>query len=232
MFCKDYRDNNPNYIFELLDEEYIKQYNLTKDNFKKMLDNFDSDEIHIDNVYKLQQKGELSLYIVEATQLYRYSDNMKKFSIILKLDSGNNTFSVFLDNYINDKNYNNLKIGDKVKVALKKVEVNPSNKYDPSEKKITENVEDIFEEYTKNCIFYEKKAYNLLDNECKNNEFQSYELFDKYITDNIVDIVTMNLLSYEDFQEEGYVKYKCTSSKGLVYIFKVTSYITYTVTIE
>lgn len=232
IFCKEYKDSSPNSIFELLDDEYIKKYNLTKNNFKKMLDTCDSDSIQIDKVYKIQEKEKVALYIVKSTQLYKNSDITKEFNIVLKMDRNNNTFSVFLDNYIDDNNYNNLKLGDKVNTSLKSIEVNSNNTYDVSERRMTDNVEDIFKEYSNNCIFYEKRAYSLIDEQCKQDKYNNFEIFDKYITDNIIDIVTMELLSYEDTQKDGYIEYRCTSNKGQVYIFKVTSYITYTVTIE
>lgn len=232
IFCKEYIDSSPNSVFEMLDDEYIKKYNLTKNNFKKMLDIYDSDSIQIDKVYKIQEREKVALYIVQSTQLYKNNDITKEFNIVLKVDRNNNTFSVFLDNYIDDNNYNNLKLGDKVNISLKSIEAKSNNTYDTSDRRTTDNVEDIFKEYTNNCIFYEKRAYSLIDEQCKKNKYSNFELFDRYVTDNIIDIVTMDLLSYEETQKDGYIEYKCTSNKGQVYIFKVTSYITYSVTIE
>lgn len=232
LFCKDYIVSNPNYIYELIDDEYLKYYNLNEKNFKENLDTFDSDQIQIDKVYKVNQNENLALYIINAKQLYKNKDTQKDFNLLLKIDNNNNTFSVYLNNYINDKGYNNLKLGDKVNLKISNIQEKTYNKFDSSRKTTPDNVEDIFKEYVNNCIFYENRAYNLLDSVCKSSKFSTYEDFDKYITENIRDIVLMDLYSYEDEQKEGYIEYRCKSDKGQSYIFKVTSYITYTVSIE
>lgn len=232
VFYKEYREVNSKFIYEFLDKEYIEYYNLDKNNFIKKLDIIDSDQIHIDSILKIQQKSHISMYLIKATQLYKNSNDTKEFNIILKLDTINNVFSVFLNDYIIENGYNNLKVGDKVKISIKNIDIKDNNKYDYSKKGMTDNVEDIFSEYANMCIFYEKKAYEMIDNECKESKFINYETYDKYIIDNIIDIVNMRLLSYEYTQKDGYIEYKCKDNKGGSYIFKVTSYVTYTVIIE
>lgn len=233
-YCKDYLTSNPSIIYGLLDEEYIKYYDLTKNNFKKYIDVSNSDSIQIEEVYKIQERNNIGMYIVKSKLLLKNSDIMNDFNIILKIDKKNNTYSIFLNNYIEDKGYSKLSIGDKVNIKLKGImeDSDLNNKYDPSNnKKITDNVEDIFGDYTYMCIFYEKEAYNLIDNEIK-DKYSTYDIFDKYITDNIIDLVTMDLYSYSDVQKDNFLEYKCTSTTGQVFTFKVKSYITYTVTIE
>lgn len=233
-YCKDYLTSNPSIIYGLLDEEYIKHYDLTKNNFKKYIDVSNSDSIQIEEVYKIQERNNIGMYIVKSKLLLKNSDIMNDFNIILKIDKKNNTYSIFLNNYIEDKGYSKLSIGDKVNIKLKGImeDSDLNNKYDPSNnKKITDNVEDIFGDYTYMCIFYEKEAYNLIDNEIK-EKYSTYDIFDKYITDNITDLVTMDLYSYSDVQQDNFIEYKCTSTTGQVFTFKVKSYITYTVTIE
>ena len=233
-YCKDYLTSNPSIIYGLLDEEYIKYYDLTKNNFKKYIDVSNSDSIQIEEVYKIQERNNIGMYIVKSKLLLKNSDIMNDFNIILKIDKKNNTYSIFLNNYIEDKGYSKLSIGDKVNIKLKGImeDSDLNNKYDPSNnKKITDNVEDIFGDYTYMCIFYEKEAYNLIDNEIK-EKYSTYDIFDKYITDNITDLVTMDLYSYSDVQKDNFIEYKCTSTTGQVFTFKVKSYITYTVTRE
>lgn len=231
-FCKDYRDTNPSSIIELLDNDYLKEYDVTEKNLYENVESYDSDCIQIDEVYKMKERGNVALYIVKAKLLYENSEIQKNFNIIIKLDKNNRSFSVFLENYIEDKGYMNLKLGDKVNVSLKTINQNSSNTYDQSERKITDNVEDIFADYANNCIFYEKRAYELIDEECKKSKYSNYDIFDKYITDNLIDIVTMELQSYVEEKKDDYIEYRCKSNKGQIYIFKVTSYLTYTVTIE
>lgn len=232
IYCKDYRNATPKYIYELLDKDYIKYYNLSENNFKEKLDIIDSDNIHIDSVYKIQQKGNIALYIINSHQLYKKNNESKELNIILKLDKKNNTFSVFLNNYINDNGYNNLKIGDKLNIPLKSIKSNDNNKYDSYENKNINNIEDIFYDFRNLCMFYDKYVYNIIDDESKDSKFVDYEEYNKYITSNFRDLVTMKLLSYEYIPKGDYGEYRCITDKGYNIIFKVTSYVTYTVIIK
>lgn len=232
IYCKEYINSNPNAVFELLDYDYIKYYNLDENTFKQKLGVIDSDKLCIKEVYKIQQRGSISLYIIKAYELYKNSDQNKNFDILLKLDKTNNTFSIFLDDYIIDNNYNNLNLDDRVNIKLKNIKVKENNTYDSHESIIINNIEDVFSDFRELCTFYEEYAYILIENECKQSKFTNYQLFDSYIINNFRDIITMKLVSFESIKRDGYIEYRCTSNKGHVYIFKVTSYITYTVTIE
>lgn len=232
MYCKVYKDSSPNAIFELLDKEYIKYYNLDTNTFKQKLGTIDSDKLSINEVYKMGQKDNISLYLIKAYELYKNSNKSKEFNILLKLDKEKNTFSVYLNDYIIDNNYINLNLGDKVNISLKNIKEKENNTYDSYMEKDINNIENIFYDFKNLCIFYEEYAYKLVDEECKQLKFINYENFDSYITSNFKYIVNMKLIAYEYIQKDGYIEYRCISNEGKVFVFKVTSYITYTVTIE
>lgn len=231
-YCKEYRDTAPKAIYELLDDDYINYYELNEKNFIKNLDIVDSNSLYIDSVYKLKQKRNLSLYLIKATQLYRNSDETKTFNVILKLDRKNNTFSIFLNDYINDNNYTNLNLGEKVKISLKNIKEKTNNTFDSSEKQIYDNVQDIFSSYQSICIFYKKYAYTKLSAESKDEEFTDYEIFNSYINSKFKDIITMKLLYYEKMENGEEIEYKIYDDKNINFSFKVTSYITYDVIIK
>lgn len=231
-YCKEYREIAPKEIYELLDDEYIKYYELTEGNFRKNLDVVDSDSLCIDTVYKLKQKGDLSLYLVKANQLYKNSDDIRDFNVILKLNRKKNTFSIFLNDYIEDHSYTNLCVGEKVKISLKNIKEKTNNTFDPSNESIYNNIQDIFSSYQTICMFYEKYAYSKLSQESLEEKFNSYEIFDSYITSNFKDIITMKLISYDQIEKDGYIEYKVYDNKKINFCFKVTSYITYDVIIN
>lgn len=234
LYYKENKKNDNAYmdmLYELIDSDYLKYYNISKEELKDNLKEITSDEVQIDKIYKIQQKNNLSLYMVEATELYKNSEVSNKFNALIKLDNKNNKFSVFLENYIIDNSYNELKIGDKLKIKLNDIELNDNNSFN-SNYDTDNNINNIFDEYIRNCTFYERRAYDLLSDECKEIKYTDYETFDSYITSNFKDIVTMKLIAYECIPKDGYIEYRCTSNKGKSFVFKVTSYITYTVTIE
>lgn len=235
LYYRDIDKSNNTHIdmlYDLIDTQYIQYYNLNIETLGEKIEDIDSDEIQIDKVYKLQQNNNLSLYMIETTQLYKDEQISKELNFLIKIDNKNKNFSVFLNDYIIDNKYNNLNLGDEISISLKPIKENLNNKFDSVDESSISNINDIFDEYIKNCIFYEKRAYDLLDNECKENKYKTYQVFDEYITNNLKNIVIMKLLSYEYSKKEGYDEYKCITNKGYNIIFKVTSYITYTVNIE
>ena len=231
-YCKEYRDTNQNYIFELIDEEYLKYYDLNEYDFKQKIDIVDSDRLFIENAYKIQEKKDLALYIVKAKQLYKNEISSKEFSFMVKLDRKNECFSIFPNNYIEEKNLVNVKLGDKIKLNIISLKRNDNNGYDNVNKNLKDNVNDIFDDFSNLCTFYYKDLYNVIDENTKKEKYNTYEEFDKYLTSIYKDLVTMKLVSYEDAQKDGYVEYKCKDNNGRSYIFKAYSYITYTVIIE
>ena len=231
-FEKNYITNRTNYVYSLIDRDYIEYYSLDENGLREKIGIINSDELQFDEVYKVSQKNDIAIYYIKGTQLYKNDSKTSNFEILLKIDNKNNIFSVYLNDYISDKGYNNIKLGNKFNINLKEVKENRYNKFDSSSKHMIDNVEDIFSQYNNNCIFYPNRSYELLDNACKSEKYVKFEDFKEYLKANMKDIVLMDLKSYEDSTEGGYIIYKCKSTKGNTYIFKVKSYITYSVAIE
>lgn len=231
-YCKEYRESAPKAIYELLDHDYIKFYDLNQNNFMKKIDVIDSNSLCIDSVYKLKQKRNLSLYLIKATQLYKNSDNTKEFNILLKIGSKNNTFSIFLNDYIIDNNYADLNLGETINFSLKNINEKTNNTFDSSKKVVYDNVQDVFSDYQNLCMFYKKYAYSKVSMESKNKKFTDYESFESYIKSKFRDIIMMKVLYYEKIENGEEIEYKIYDDKNINFIFKVTSYITYTVNIE
>lgn len=235
IYCKDYLNDEPNLVYDLLDKEYIKKFKITKYNIKEHLGSFNSEDVQIVNILKINKNNNISAYYITADQIYKNVENTtQEMKFILKIDKENNCFSIYLEDFINDKKYNSLKIGDKLKFGLKSVipDNNFSNKFDSNSKTMPDNAEDIFDDFITKCLYYPNVAYSLLDESCKQDKYIEYEKFKQYIKDNTRDLVNMELYSYEDIKNEDSIEYKCKSTTGQVYIFKVKSYITYTVKIE
>lgn len=231
-FEKNHIAKNPEFVFSLIDKDYIEYYNLDENGLRERIGVIDSDDLQFDEVYKLCQKNNRAIYYVKGTQMYKNDSKTLDYEILLKIDNNNNTFSIYLSDFISDKKYNNIKLGSKFSINLKAIETNEYNKFDILSKHTIDNVEDIFSQFNNNCIFYPNRAYGALDNACKTEKFVNYEDFKNYLKTNMKDIVLMDLKSYEESNEDGYIIYKCKSTKGNTYIFKVKSYITYSVIID
>jgi len=231
-FAKNHIAKNTEFVFSLIDKDYIEYYNLDENGLRERIGVVDSDDLQFDDVYKLREKNNIAIYYVKGTQMYKNDSKTLEFEILLKMDNNNNTFSVYLSDYISEKKFNNIKLGSKININLKAIETNEYNKFDILSKHSIDNVEDIFSQFNNNCIFYPNRAYELLDDNCKSEKYVEFEDFKNYLKTNMKDIVLMDLKSYEEKAEDGYIIYRCKSTKGNTYIFKVRSYITYSVSID
>ena len=232
MYCKDYRISAPTAVCDLLDKEYINIYNINSENLKDNLAQINSDTFNIKQVYRINQKGNISTYLIKGYEVYKNNDNIKEFSFLLKIDNKRNTFSVYLNNYIVDKKINDFDKVEKIKLRVNSIKKNYNNTFDTANKDMYDNVTDIYTDYKRLCMFYERYSYEVINEQSKKDNFQNYEIYNKYILSKYKDIVMSEMKKYEVNKTDDYVIYTCYDNYGNKFVFKVYSYITYNVIIE
>ena len=192
---KDFIDGKDELLFnvyKMLDKEYIDTYGLKENTLENKIKNICSDSFQINDMYSLQKKDGIWLYIVYAEDIYYAKDNENKITFLVKLDTNNNLFSIYLEDYIIEKGYNNLKLNDSIDIQLSSISNNEYNIYNNEIVYINKYQEDLFNDYQNSCSYNLKRAYTLLDDSCKNAKFNTYEKFEEYINKNIRDFYTCN----------------------------------------
>lgn len=232
LYCKDYRISAPSSIYDLLDKEYIKKYGVNINEINQYINSINSDTYKIKQVYKIQQKNNLSLYLVKGYEVYRNKEEMKEFNFLLKIDNKQNTFSIFLQNYIDEMKYNDINLKDEINIKLSSIKKNYNNTFDKANKNTYDNVKDIYTDYKRLCMFYERYSYEVLNENIKKEQFTNYETYDKYILKRFKDIVMSDLNKYDTDIKDDKIVYTCYDNYGKKYVFNVYSYITYDVIIE
>ena len=88
-------------------------------------------------------------------------------------------------------------------------------------------------DYVKLTINDSKKAYNLLDQECKDNKFQTYPIYTTYLK-NIYssDYLSATVKEYGTGLNDNKTIYNITDGAGNKYLFTEKSIMNYTVTIQ
>lgn len=232
LYCKDYRISAPSSIYDLLDKEYIKKYGVNKNEINEYIHSINSDTYKIKHVYKIQEKNSLSLFLVKGYEVYRKNEEIKEFSFLLKIDNKQNTFSIFLQNYIDEMKYNEINLKDEINIKLSSIKKNYNNTFDKANKNMYDNVKDIYTDYKRLCMFYERYSYEVLSEKNKKEQFQNYETYYRYILNRFKDIVMSDMIKYENDIKDDKIVYICYDNYGKKYIFNVYSYITYDVIIE
>lgn len=219
-------------LYNLLDKEYINFKNITKENISKILPEIKTSVIDITNMYVSEQKLDLSIYIVKGTLREKVSGKISEFQIMLKIDKKNKSFSVFLEDYMNQK-YKDIKLGNNILIdGIANIERNEDNSYDYESISDETYVTDLFNKYKEEVLYNTKLAYEYLDEEYKSLKFETLEKFQEYAKNNIKMNVTMKLEQYNKTVEDRYTQYICIDQNGKYYIFREKAVMDYSLILD
>lgn len=89
-----------------------------------------------------------------------------------------------------------------------------------------------FENYIQMMIDNSKQAYTVLEKEYQNKRFDTYEIYNKYIQENISYLEQAKLESISIKEYDNYKKYICKDQYRNVYVFKEIAVMDYTVQLD
>lgn len=198
-------------IYKLLDESYIKKYNVTEESLKNKLIPISIDvEVNVEDMLYATMYENISVYLVSGQIRDRLTNEYENFNIMVVLDSNNYTFSLYLQDYIKEYGYDKLKEGDEFAYNYSSgITANEMNGYVNSKVKYAEYVEDMIEQIREYMLYQPQKAYELLNEEFKKETFSSYDKFEKFIETNKKEIFTLTYGSYALEYVDEMVTYRC-----------------------
>lgn len=218
---------NEEAVYDMLDAEYIKYKNITKNDISQRIDKVNDSVININQMYVSKKNVNVSVYIVQGHLREIQSGNISNFEVMLKLDALNRTFSVYLEDYINEK-YSDLKLGNEINIEVpESIDKNDTNIYDYSIVTDETYVTDLLEKYKEEILFDEESAYNHLDEEYKQKRFSNFSEFKEFAKDNIKKNVSMKITKYQINNYDNYTEYVCLDQNENYYIFKEISTMNY-----
>lgn len=204
----------------ILDENYLKD---ETDSFLiKMQNEYKQDgtyskqviyKLNIDDMYQYNLDSNLSLVLVEAKL------NNTELNLLVKLDNANNTYSIFLNDYITKNNYEkhmsvkNITIG---KTKIQKNDYNSDISVDGTEKNV---VVQYFSDYRMKMLNDTKSAYQKLDSEYAEKKFGQYSNFESYVNNNKNKIEVASIDKYQVVENKNGKEYVCVDENGKYYIF-------------
>lgn len=184
---KSKQDTAKKFFESTLDENYKSEFNVSDDviiseakKYMQQGDYSNSDVIYnlnFDEIDEYQYENNIILYIVSA------KIKEKDLKLLIKFDSENNVFSIFLSDYIEKYNYSRKMNKSDIKIDKNLLDANLYNKIIIG----TITDEDMSKEYfniQKNNLLYDiEKIYNKLDTEYKEKKYSDYLEFEKYFSD-------------------------------------------------
>ncbi|MFR7666055.1 MAG: hypothetical protein ACLU2J_01680 [Clostridia bacterium] len=160
------RDDGVEALKGILDESYLK--NVNDNSLIKMQDEYKQDgtytkqviyNLNIDNMYQCNLASDISLVLVEG----RLNNN--ELNLLVKLDNTNNTYSMFLNDYIINNNYEKHMSAKNINISKSKIQANDYNNDVNIEGTEKEVVIQYFSEYRTKMLNDTRTAYQKLDSE-------------------------------------------------------------------
>lgn len=229
---EEFKQRSLEILYNMLDKEYIEKYSITKDNISEKVGEVLNATLQINDIYRIKKNDDIAMYIVYSEQVDNVNNKIEDLNLMVKIDSSRNTFGILLDNYIVDQGFNNIKENQKYNIELSNILANSTNKFTAADIDQVKYVENMFEDYRYSMMYNRNRAYSLVNEETKNNKFNTFDSYNNYIKDNIKNIVTMKIKTYKVNEQEKYTDYEYVDTYGNQYTFRVTSPMKYTVIIK
>ena len=222
-----------NILFSMLDEEYIKEFNVTEENITKELPPYTDSIIMIDDMYENKQTQSTYTYFVYGRLINKHTSEVSNFSVIVKMDFNNKTFSILPENYMLSKNYINIQEGKNIKIEnFDKIEDKVYNVFFDDNVSDEQYIKDLLNNYKNNALYDLEYCYNLLEDEYKNERFGSLESYKKYIDLKSRDIVLMEASKYKVYDNNGLKQYIVIDNKENYYIFIEENVMCYSIILD
>ncbi len=220
-------EDKANAILNLLSSEYKEENNINVNNVTNFINPINTDEEFYRAVsQKIAAGAETSTIYVEGEILNRntYEVSSQVYYIVY-IDYATSSFSIYpldektdnLDQYINDvkidRNNNNY-VG-----TVKLTDEDMAFKY--------------FSDFKNSAMKKTEYAFNKLDEPYRQNRFENNKSqFDSYIDKNANELRGLTISQYSVNTYDDYTEYVCMDKYENYYIFKVTDFTEYTVTLD
>lgn len=192
-YAKNITDDNRKIVYNMLADEYKSRYNTSIEDINSNVE-FNDLSVEIYSIYFVTDFSGMNLYFVKGLVRDLNYDS-KEFENIVVLDRNNNTFEVYLDNYLKDNNIhvNNLTLGDEYPLP-EKVENNEFNVYSPMGVTMDDYAAYLFSNM-RNSIIYNREYLESMLNE--NSNINSLNTLNDFYNNNKKDIILGAYANYE-----------------------------------
>lgn len=228
----DDEEENKEYLYNMLDKDYINFKNITLNNIETKLEEIKQSDVNVNKMYVSQKSQNIYLYLVQGRIREKSSEEIKDFEVLIKIDTLNKTFSVYLEDYI-QQNLSDIKLGQEINMQVSdSVENKKINIYDYEIINDEAYVQDLFAKFKKEILYDRQLVYNNLNEEYREKRFGDFSTFETYAKNNVRNNIIMKLSKYQKTKYEDYTEYVCIDQNGNYYIFNENSVMNYNVILD
>ena len=218
-------------IKNILDEQYKNNMEITDDIIIEKQKNYAKNsnlqeteiyDLNIENIQWCNLENNINLFLITSKL------NNKDFNILLKLDIINNTFSIYLSDFIEKYSENDYYRN----INISSISLNDYNKYKNVKATDEYIIKEYFSEYRMKMIENQKEAYNMLNTDYMKKKFGNYDNFIQYVNKNEMNIKLASIQEYQVNTINGKKEYICYDQYGKYYIFTEQDIINYNVILD
>ena len=222
-------------LYGLLGKEYIEENQLNKEDIRSIVSDVRNLEFFMTEGYYLTNSSGKTIYFINGFFINLETNTLNDFLFMIKYDEFNNTVALYPDEYVKNMELGELKAGSEVNISFDySIENNNFNSVIKTEFTTDDYAEDIFESTRKIILYSTDRAYNMLEEDFKKENFPTYEDFEKFVNENRRNIYIMTYQDYDlKYIDGNTTQYIVYDSKDNFYLkFYVDSLIDFKFTIE
>ena len=228
-------EESVNAIYNMLDSSYVEENNIVEEDITSLAQQYRQQGDYSRNVvYDLKIN---EMYVAEISTdmdfiLVNFAINSIEDNMLIKLDFANNTFSVFGKQYLEDKGYNKDTEISSIKISTNDIESNNYNSFNLVNTDDKYVINQYFSEYQTKLLNNTDSAYELLDQEYRENKYENTEEFSQYVEANYETLQNTYLTKYQINNFDEYKEYVCLDENNNYYIFIERSMTDYSVILD
>ncbi len=230
QYKKEQKEQTKKALLGMLGSEYINEFDITLENIEDIVKEYYCDDFIIGDVYYSQINTNVEIYFVNVDQFSK--NNTKPSYFVIILDTQNNTFYLYLDEYIKAHNLDKYQINEEVKIDITSIDDRIYNKTNYTSVGSNEITQEYFKKYKKMLENNKEKLFNYLNEEYKAKKFATIQEFNEYISKNEDYLKKSNIVKYNKQVSGNVVQYIAEDNNGKYIIFQETSPMQYTVILD
>ena len=198
----------------ILAKQYIEDMNINDDGIIKRAEEVKNVEryssveeslysIFIEKIYRIYLSDTQALYIVD------FQFHNQKNKIFIKVEYINNTFEIYLKDYLEKYNYTNETKGEELNISKDEIKNNENNVFVKRNISVEDMVREYFSLYKNMVLNYNGELYSHLDTIYKGQKYKDYSDFQQKINELKNEIKLYAVTKYKDeLNERGKVIYR------------------------
>lgn len=235
---------NYEYVYNMLDENYIKNNNINKENVFSKINIFNIDNLgdyqadmmkisfNVDDVYCIEKSANITIYFVYGNIVDKIKNQNEQYNLMVEMDSKNQTFYILPQEYMEENNYiDSTKIVE-CNISIDEIKENDYNTFQFN------NIDDItimnryLSKYQNLIVDNLEKSYDFLDEEYKKVKFNNYSMYKKYVEDNMKDILSITIVKYKINEKEDSNEYIFIDQFDNYYVLKENAIMDYKIMLD